>query len=41
MEGVKFYLLWHNFLINFFFEKLKKHMKEECKSYLFMRDLLM
>jgi len=41
MEGVKLYLLWHNFFRNFFIEKLKKYIKEECKSYLFMYNLIM
>jgi len=41
MEGVKFYLLCKNFFKNFFFEKSKKYMKEELKSYLFMYNLLM
>jgi len=27
MEGVKLYLLWHNFFRNFFIEKLKKYIK--------------
>jgi len=36
MEGVKFYLLCHNFVRKFFIEKLKKYTKEACKSYLFM-----
>jgi len=41
MEGVKFYLLCNNFFRKFLFEKLKKYMKEECKSYFFMYNLLM
>jgi len=41
MEAIKFYLLCNNFFRNFFLEKLKKYMEEECKSYLFMYNLLM
>jgi len=41
MEGVKFYLSCYNFFRKLFFEKLRKYMKEECKSYLFMYNLLM
>jgi len=41
MESVKFYWLCNNFVRKFFIEKLKKYMKQECKSYLFMYNLLM
>jgi len=41
MEGVKFYLLYKNFIKKFSFEKIKKYMEEECESYLFMYNLSM
>jgi len=40
MDGVKFYCLCNNFVRKIFIEKLKKYMKEEFESYLFMHDLL-
>jgi len=40
MEGVKFYWLCNNFVKKKFIEKLKKYMKEECKSYIFMYNLI-
>ena len=41
MEGVKFYLLYKNFIKKFSFVKIKKYMEEECESYLFMYNLSM
>jgi len=38
-EGVKFYLLYNNFIKNFSFEKIIKYIEEECESYLFMYNL--
>jgi len=40
-KDVKFYLLYNNFIREFFFEKIKKYMEEECQSYMFMYNLLM
>jgi len=41
MEGVKFYLLYDNFIKKISFEKIKKYTEEECESYLFMYKLSM
>jgi len=41
MQGVKFYLLYNNFIKNISFEKIKKYMEKECESYLFMYNLSM
>jgi len=41
MEGVKFYWLCNNLVRISFIEKLKRYMKEECKNYRFMSNLLM
>jgi len=41
MEGVKFYLLYNNFIKKFSFEKIKKSMKGECKRYLLVYNLSM
>jgi len=41
MEDIKLHLLGNNFFRNFFLGKLKKYMKEEYRSYLFMYNLVM
>jgi len=41
MEGIKFNLLYKNFIKKFSFEKIKKSMEEEGESYLFMYNLSM
>jgi len=40
-EGVKFNLLYNNFIKKISFEKIKKYMEEECQSYFFMYNLSM